>query len=310
MQVRVREFVFCNYLTPQQCSRKAGDMRSLLFLVLVLALALRACLGFVAPRAPSQPSGSRSSSAPPIEQTDVSSTRSRVQRLDRQLAQLYQSALSIKCPFFRRKSYDVLDTASSVFRFVVARHKSLDFPLLEQLGCRDDYQGTADLKTTGLTVSEIATVILTDWKTSDGRGYYITGRLSRQIYSDHCFFDGPDPDMPVRGLKKYLAAASQLFEYKSSRAELLSLQTDVENRVLTARWRLSGKLNLPWHPHVKPWTGTTRYIIGQDGLIERHEEEWDIPVLDAFLSTLFPALGIGAPPAPPVLSPGPEHLRP
>jgi len=63
------------------------------------------------------------------------------------------------------------------------------------------------------------------------KGYYITGRLNTAIYRDDCLFDGPDPDMPVRGLRKYLNAASQLFDTKTSTAELLSLEIINDNDI-------------------------------------------------------------------------------
>ena len=33
--------------------------------------------------------------------------------------------------------------------------------------------------------------------------YYVTGKLSAAIYSDDCIFDSPDPDMPVRSLRRF-----------------------------------------------------------------------------------------------------------
>lgn len=52
---------------------------------------------------------------------------------------------------------------------------------------------------------------------------------------------------------------------------------------------------------IKPYTGSTLYTVDEaSGLISRHEEEWDITAVDAFVSTLFPGLNYGAPPAPPV----------
>ena len=38
-------------------------------------------------------------------------------------------------------------------------------------------------------------------------------------------------------------------------------------------------------------------FIDNDGLVEKHVEYWDITVLDAFISTLFPFLKFGAMPA-------------
>jgi hypothetical protein len=55
--------------------------------------------------------------------------------------------------------------------------------------------------------------------------------------------------------------------------------------------------NLP----IKPYTGSTVYTVDEaSGLITRHTETWDISAVDAFVSTLFPGLKYGAPPAPPV----------
>jgi len=226
-------------------------------------------------------------SAPSLASTVAAS---RVKRLDELLGRMYQRAISIRCPFFRRRSYDILDATNSVFKFVVARHKSLSF--LPEPQSADLFATTAEEKSVNLPLAEIAQFIRQDWKADDGhRGYYITGRLSRNIYSDGCLFDGPDPDMPVKGLRKYQASASQLFELKSSRAEMLSLAVDEPLRTITVRWRIHGNLNLPWHPKVKPWTGTTQYVISDQGLVEQHLETWDITVADAFVSTLFPGLG-------------------
>lgn len=229
-----------------------------------------------------------------------------VKSIDNRLGQLYKSTVKIKCPFFRRRSYDLLDSATSVFEFFLARHKSLNLPGLQQLqlGCQDGFTATAEPKTTGLPLAELKALIEDDWKAETAKGYYISGKLNRAIYSDDCLFDGPDPDMPVKGLKKYLSSASQIFEFRSSRADLLRLEvvdvTDPLHSIIKAHWRIEGKLNLPWHPPVKPWTGSTTYYISPVGLVERHIETWDISVADAFLSTLFPTLGskLGAMPAP------------
>jgi hypothetical protein len=52
---------------------------------------------------------------------------------------------------------------------------------------------------------------------------------------------------------------------------------------------------------IKPYTGSTVYTVDEaSGLITRHDETWDITAVDAFVSTLFPGLNYGAPPAPPV----------
>ena len=217
---------------------------------------------------------------------------------------MYNNSLKIKCPFFRRKATDSVDGLASVLQFVLARHKSLPLPTLPGSQLLPNYSSK---KILGLSVSQISNILLNDWKSNgksdsltSGKGYYITGRLTREIYRDDCFFDGPDPDMPVTGLKKYVSSTSQLFDHKVSRADLISYEINEIDKSITISWRLEGILNLPWHPRLKPWTGQTIYFIDDSGLIERHIESWDISVIDAFVSTLFPFLNYGAPPALPI----------
>ena len=99
--------------------------------------------------------------------------------------------------------------------------------------------------------------------------------------------------MPVTGLRKYLNAASQLFEQATSRSKLLSiriLQDDSEGRVIVADWKMKGVLRLPWKPRLPTWTGTTYYYIDDTGLIYKHTETWDMSVVEAFVKTLMPSL--------------------
>jgi hypothetical protein len=213
------------------------------------------------------------------------------------LDNLYSKSSKIKCPFFRRRTGDVVDAMATTWNFFIARHKSLDIPFYELPGC-SPVDNHHKLKFAAL--EDIAELIIRDW--NKGKGYYINGILTKEIYTNDCLFDGPDPDMPVKGLRKYLSSASQLFDRKKSKAELIELHIDSSKKEILVRWRLEGILNLPWHPHVKPWTGSTRYILDDSNLICAHVEKWDISVFDAFLSTLFPALRYGSPPAPPLES--------
>lgn len=153
------------------------------------------------------------------------------------------------------------------------------------------------LKSTHLPLSDVASRIHRDWTggtTGPNKGYYITGKLDSTIYRDDCLFTGPDPDMPVRGLRKYLSAAAQLFDSKKSHADLLSMayreDGDGRNGTVEVTWKLGGVLMLPWHPEVQPWTGKTTYHLDEEGLIYWHEEEWDISVFRAFVCTLFPGV--------------------
>jgi hypothetical protein len=169
-----------------------------------------------------------------------------------------------------------------------------------------------------LSIENLLSIIVDDWKVTNHKGYYVTGKLSTCIYQDDTIFDGPDPDMPVRGLYKYINAASQLFDTKHTYCELLSIKPEPEPslslppheimsctnvhdddasgktnfpvNVIVAKWKMHGRLRLPWKPVVPEWTGTTRYYIHpHTGLIYQHIETWDISVLQAFVQTLFPS---------------------
>jgi hypothetical protein len=217
---------------------------------------------------------------------------------------LYSKSLSIKCPFIRRRTADFLDGIDMVMRFLIIRHKSL--PLIgPPPGCRSLYSKTQFVKkSTNLRLEDIIEIIRHDWRPHTMKGYYITGRLNTTIYRDDCFFDGPDPDMPVKGLRKYLNAASQLFDTAASTAELLSLEivepkddndysgrsSSTTNRMIVAHWKLQGVLHLPWHPTLPVWTGKTMYHFDEEHLIYKHEEFWDISVVEAFTQTLFPQI--------------------
>lgn len=191
---------------------------------------------------------------------------------------------------------------------------------------RIDWEGT---KSKGVLPGRISSASSTSkiqnsyhHRLATNKGYYITGRLNTLLYRDDCFFDGPDPDMPVRGMRKYLSAASYLFDQRLSFAELLEIgvvdeeekvqrkqqlhqqnwkkkfnrhewemEQQSSGRVVWVRWRIGGVLMLPWRPVVKPWTGRTKYHLDKDGLIYFHQEEWDISVLEAFVCTVFPKIG-------------------
>lgn len=207
------------------------------------------------------------------------------------LETLYQdSQLKIKCPFFRRRASDLLESLDMVARFLVIRHKSiLDLP---SLGVRAATAAATQLrakpKSKQLDVATISQLIHDDWKPTTHKGYYITGRLNQTIYRDDCSFDGPDPDMPVRGLTKYIKASQSLFDAESSEAILLNL-TIVNSHEIRAHWKLQNcVLRLPWRPMLPTWTGTTTYHLGKDdGLIYLHEETWDMSALEAFCRTFF-----------------------
>ena len=205
-----------------------------------------------------------------------------------QLDAWMERALRIRCPFFRRRATDVVESGGRVLSFVLARHRSLDLTPPRATGP----------KTLGLSAAAAMAIIAADFVERD---YYVTGRLTREIYADGCFFDGPDPDMPVRGLAKFLGAVTKLFA-PGSHCELTGIE--LADGGVVARWRLEGTLALPWRPAIKPFTGSTHYALDPEtGLVTRHVEQWDISAFDAFASTAFPGFGEAAAP-PAARSPG------
>jgi hypothetical protein len=113
----------------------------------------------------------------------------------RELEDGYQRAVSVKCPFLKRRMVDALDAVDMIMRFLVIRHKSLDI-FGPPPGHRSKFQQC--IKNKHQTTTELLEIIRQDWKVDTHSGYYITGKLNATIYRDDCLFNGPDPDMPVR----------------------------------------------------------------------------------------------------------------
>lgn len=195
----------------------------------------------------------------------------------------YSKALNRKCPFLRRRMTDVMELVEMVIRMTLIRKETLELAGVPTVSLRGDERTRHKVK--HLTKSQLLDVIRRDWREDSQKGYYITGRLTPAIYRDDCFFDGPDPDMPVRGLRKFLNAASQLFDPRESVCELLGLE--LRGDVVVADWKMNGVIRLPWGPRMPEVQGQTTYHFDQDGLIHRHEETWDLSAMDAFTKTTW-----------------------
>ena len=144
------------------------------------------------------------------------------------------------------------------------------------------------IKYKNLSLPELRAHIRSDWKPETGKGYYVTGKLTTACYRDDCLFTGPDPDMPIKGLRKYVGVAAHLFDVDTSRTTLHSLK--VVDNTLEAQWEFRGVLHLPWRPSLPKLSGRTVYHVDEEGLISQHEEFWDLSVAYAFCFTLFPEL--------------------
>lgn len=191
----------------------------------------------------------------------------------------YMASQKLKCPFFRRRCGDALDNVEAFLLEAGAVRKCF-VPVLQR--CRP-VLGAPD-KTKNLPMADLLDAIRRDW--TIGKGYYIHGKLSTHIYRDECEFSGPDPDMPVVGLRKYLGVAPLLFDQKKSWTKLHRLEI-ASSHEIRASWTMRATLRLPWRPELSEWSGTTTYHVGeQDGLIYRHVETWDLTVWQAFMEIL------------------------
>jgi Uncharacterized conserved protein (DUF2358) len=237
------------------------------------------------------------------------------------LDQWYNTSQKLHCPFWRRRLGDSLDHVEQLVQHFVIRRDAwpllgpprgwrppgMDIKAAAAAAARRSTTGgvvvVSSSKQYGVSLQALQQVLIHDWKAATThKGYYVTGRLTTSIYRNDCIFDGPDPDMPIRGLRKYMGVASHLFDVTKSHATLLSLEqvvlhsddddnTDARPRPhLLAHWELQGVLKLPWKPSFPTFRGTTRYYLDQDGLIERHVETWDVSVARAFCHTLWPQL--------------------
>ena len=289
-----------------------------------------------------------SSSSAPSPSTPVAVPLALGQRLEE-----FDPAI-IKCPFFRRRATDFLEGAVLCGRWLASRHKSLDLsfgllplrqPFVDGIASRDIFNDEepqqkglvgshsfGGRKVLRASRSIVLSVLAEDFAE---RQCQVTGRLSRQYFSENCEFDGPDPDMPVRGTGKYLDASTNLFNHRASRCDLLAagyvhrethrdrkdLRREIQEELgemLVARtnmrvgntekhdgdlvilWRIEGTVNLPWHPTIKPYYGATFFQRSPEtGLIVRAREYWSISAVDAFASAV-PGIAdkFGAAPAP------------
>lgn len=193
------------------------------------------------------------------------------------LTELAERAGRVRCPFWRRRAGDALDLLADVLGWAAARHASL--PSLQRI--------PPTPAGPPLPMSMRISRLRADFET---RQYYVTGRLSHSLYAADCVFDGPDPDTPVRGTRKWTAATAGLFDHARSRVDLLGIRQTGPDEV-RADWRLEGVLNLPWKPKIKPYTGTTVYKFDERGLVYDHFEIWSISAVDAFVSVVWPSFG-------------------
>lgn len=193
-----------------------------------------------------------------------------------------------RCPFWRKRCFDAVDAVWRCLRWTISRHASLKLPMIPTRTARVVFGPPMSLEMRLVRLREDFTE----------RQYYITGfGITSCLYHPLCVFLGPDPDTPVHGVTRWKNATSGLFRASKSKIDLISIGI-VDENTIQARWRLEGELALPFHAKIKPYTGMTTYHFDEQGLIYRHEEQWDLSAFDAFVSVVIPSFGV--PPAPQV----------
>ena len=130
----------------------------------------------------------------------------------------------------------------------------------------------------------------------------MTGQVNPIYFSDDFVFQ--DPDVRLETIEKYARGVNQLFNQKTSRAEIISTLVNPDRpNTITCTWRLSGDADIGPGLTIKPYIVYTDFTVNPDtGLIVFQENRFDLPQWDILLSSLFPFLigKVTAPPAPPV----------
>ena len=139
------------------------------------------------------------------------------------------------------------------------------------------------------------------------REWFVTGLVLPELFSDDFFFR--DPDVELRGIREYAEGVRKLFDQKSSRAMVASVEVNGNatpqegcSSVITVEWRLSGRVNLgPLGLRIKPYMVTTDlHVDAVSGLVVFQEDKFGIPSWDILLSAVAPWLPL------PFAEPAPE----
>mmetsp|Transcript_4149 Transcript_4149/g.26228 ORF Transcript_4149/g.26228 Transcript_4149/m.26228 type:complete len:190 (+) Transcript_4149:271-840(+) len=138
------------------------------------------------------------------------------------------------------------------------------------------------VKWRGISPGEVRDILEKDIEIGQ---YFVTGKLTQEIFEDNCRF--VDPTNDVVGLKRYQSALNILFDPLNSSVNLLGIQL-IDDSTIVADYEAQGVLQLPWRPLVKPYRGHIVYNLNKDGLVQKQEQTWDISALDALLETFTP----------------------
>lgn len=122
------------------------------------------------------------------------------------------------------------------------------------------------------------------------RQYLFTGQIDPNLYDDDCVFT--DPTLSFTGLATFernLASLRPVLDavLGETRVELYSLEAS--ETCVTASWRMSGGIRLPWRPRIE-LRGRTRYTFdtSRKGRIVRYDEFWESSAAEQLLALFKP----------------------
>jgi len=157
-----------------------------------------------------------------------------------------------------------------------------------------DNGGIAYRGVTSFTPKQLYDEVVRDFD----NGYLFSGDINYSIYDNDCVFT--DPTISFRGLSTFKRNIQSLQPVlrallSDKLVVLYSSQLSPESNRISAKWRMSGGVNLPWRPRIE-LTGETQFTYngggGDEGdspaLIRDYYEQWDISAADALLQLLSP----------------------
>ena len=89
------------------------------------------------------------------------------------------------------------------------------------------------------------------------REWFVSGNVDPTIFSD--LFEFKDPDVKLKGIENYARGVNRLFNQEKSRAQIINIDFNKEDELITVTWRLSGVVNIGLGLNIKPYIVYTDY---------------------------------------------------
>ncbi|CAN0202407.1 unnamed protein product, partial [Phaeothamnion confervicola] len=124
------------------------------------------------------------------------------------------------------------------------------------------------------------------------RNYLWTGDVDDAVFDRYCTFQ--DPTMQFQGLATYKRNVANLRDLvdrfvRDAKSELYSAELDAEAGCVRTRWRMTGRLALPWNPRIDVAGRTVfSYDPEQGNRITSYDEMWETSAAKALLQIITP----------------------